>query len=511
MQRFNGNGYGNRFQDVKCPFRVHVPAGESLFSVAVPQSYCDRSFYFSKLSLMPDYFSTQAATYGQDLEEELDSPVDNYSLYITLAFNVDRLFDSKRYDQELSKGSTPTRTIGELMTDINNYFETNKPAGMVRTPLFFDWIDTDLLEASKDSMSDVIKVTGNLYYDEPFEETKHGNRLPPSVSNMAGVNTTLFPSNLNTEDMQDRIRIRMHLAPACRVVFSTDAQLSAMGFTKDELGVRVGRRPLVLANSKRTYAVMQASDSPLFETEWTGPPYTKVHVTPFKDTWVSPEIKFNNFKRRDEQKNARLAEEVQKVIDKFALWSNWDLNFKYTSSNYTFVFNFPNNDAVRARLYVTPALAFRLGYGLVRHIDATSRPETKPEVTDIKELTKMALALVFDTGLVVVSLNNSSSNTTSNIDNLFMADLDPQPPGVLKMIGCDPTSLVQVPSYMTGSGASAAVSFVLSRFNEQGKPEPFAWKTGGYVNGVLTGIPPPSQFNQFELATAIGGKQYKRN
>jgi hypothetical protein len=64
---------------------------------------------------------------------------------------------------------------------------------------------------------------------------------------------------------------------------------------------------------------------------------------------------------------------------------------------------------------------------------------------------------------------------------------------------------------MTGSGASAAVSFVLSRFNEQGKPVPFAWKTGGYVNGVLTGIPPSSQFNPFELATAIGGKQYKRN
>ncbi len=141
---------------------------------------------------MPDYFSTQAATYGQDLEEELDSPVDNYSLYMTLAFKVDRLFDNKRYDQESSKGSTPTKTIGELMTDVNNYFETNKPAGMVRTPLFFDWIDTDLLEASKDTMSDVIKVSGNLYYDEPFEETKHGNKLPPSVSNMAGINTTLF-------------------------------------------------------------------------------------------------------------------------------------------------------------------------------------------------------------------------------------------------------------------------------------------------------------------------------
>ena len=479
-----------RYQDVKCPFRVRVPAGESTFTVPVPQSYCDRSFYFSKLTLSPDYFNQQAANFNQDLDEELDSTVDDFSLYMTIGFNVDKLYD-KRYDQD-QKENTP-RTIGALIKDINNYFEVNKPTGMIRSPFFLDWTDIDLQD-SVDSVESVVKATGDIYYDEAYDEAKHGNVLPPSVADLPGVNNTLFPSGLTANDpTRDKIRIRMHCAPQTKATFSTNSQLRNMGFTEEDIGRRVARRPIVVKNPDEEYAVLQASQPPDLAYSWIPASLTKLSVLPLSETWVSPEVDFTKLRRKDERINTSLAIYIKKAVDMVAAWSNWNFSFFYNSDS-TFQFGFPNNVNARATMHMTPSLAMRMGYGLNRQITSSSVPQPVPEMRDIKESERMSLALVYDTGLVVVSLSKSSSNTTSNIDNQFMASLEPEPPGVLKMAyNCESTSLVQVPFHKTGSCASAFVTFDLSRFNEAGIPIPFAWKTGAYVNGTFTGLPPPTR------------------
>jgi hypothetical protein len=144
-------------------------------------------------------------------------------------------------------------------------------------------------------------------------------------------------------------------------------------------------------------------------------------------------------------------------------------------------FEFPNNENVRATLYVMEALALCLGYGMTRLIEATSIPQAKLEIKDVQESSKMALALVYDTGLTIVSIKDSSSNTTSNIVNQFIASMEPE----LRMNPYDTTVSAYVPYHKTGSGPWANIKFELFRFNEQGLPVPFAWTIMSKMNGVF--------------------------
>jgi hypothetical protein len=470
-------------EDVNCPFRAFLPPGKSSFIVPVPRSYCNKKFYFSDLSLVPDYYSQQAASYGQDLKEELDSAVDGYSLYLTLGLNADKIFTFK-YDQD-QKASTP-KTINEFIKDVNGYFETNKPPGMTRSPLFFDWIDTELGEGGADTIMDVVKATGNLYYNQDFDEAVHGDQLPPSVADLPNVNTTLFPSDVQLENVRDRIRLRMHLAPAMKATFSTDAQLKAMGFTETEYGPRIGRNQLVVENRDNKYKIMEASVPPFMIYKW-GTALTKLTLAPISETWVSPVVNIVGLKKRDEKKNAKLAVEIEKAVKQCSAWSNWDLSASYNANSTTFHFKFPNNTNVRATLNVSAALGQRTGYGLVRQIDSRSTPEARPDQKDITDNEKMSRALAFDTGVVIVSLDHRSSNTTAGINSQFMAFLHPTASGTLDSNYCSVPTTMDIPRHMTGSGSEIPVNFLLSRFNEANSLTGLVWKTGAYVYGVLRG------------------------
>ena len=103
----------NQIDKVGCPFQIQIPAGTSTFEIQVPRIFCDRKFYFSKLSLVPEYFSQQAYLYNQDLEEELESSVSGYHMYATLRFDRDTLYPvTNVYDQS----ATTARKINTFVS-----------------------------------------------------------------------------------------------------------------------------------------------------------------------------------------------------------------------------------------------------------------------------------------------------------------------------------------------------------------------------------------------------------
>lgn len=471
----------NQIDKVGCPFQIQIPAGTSTFEIQVPRIFCDRKFYFSKLSLVPEYFSQQAYLYNQDLEEELESSVSGYHMYATLRFDRDTLYPvTNVYDQN----ATTARKINTFLKEINDFFEVQRPAGVTRSPLFFDWIDTLFADSEDDYTMYVTNLAATYYDEEEFSE-RHLNFVPPSVRTLPRVNNTLYPENVQPEEIADRIRIRLHLAPEMKAVFSTDAQLKAMGFTPEDYGKRVGRNQFIIENKSYDWLVLEASEPPFGNYIWTTP-LTKLYVQPTGNQWLSRVEEFQNLTIEDDKKNASVAKEMEKAVKQISETSNWNFSFVFDATENKFKFGFPNNENVRATLYVTEALALRLGYGMTRSIEATSIPQAKLEIKDVQESSKMALALVYDTGLTIVSIKDSSSNTTSNIDNQFMASMEPESPGILRMNPCDTTVSAYVPYHKTGSGPWANIKFELFRFNEQGLPVPFAWTIMSKMNGVLT-------------------------
>lgn len=488
----------NIIDQVGCPFRIHLPAGASTFEVEVPRVFSDRKFHFSKLILSPDYFSQQAAYYDQDLDEDLQAHVNGYHMYATLRFSKDALFPAEQFVQSI----TTAKTIDTLLRDINNYFEVNKPTGMTRSPLFFDWIDQQL-EDAEDDLTEAVQELALTYYDTEFDPSVHGNALPPSVRDLPRVNNTVYPEKIPMENVADRIRIRLHLSPEMSATFSTDVQLKTMGFSTDDYGKRSGKNRFLIKNETDDYLVLTASNPPFGSYTWSTNTLTRVQVAPTSDTWISHVYEFDNLTVENDKSNALVAKEIAAGMKKIADWSNWTFSSLYDDAEHLFQFGFPVNDNLRATLYVSEPLALRLGYGMVRSIESHNQPKPKLEVRDIKESTKMALALAYDTGLVIVSVKDSSSNTTSNIDNQFMASLEPEHPGVLKMIPCESTVGVFVPYHKTGSGPYANIKFELFRFNEAGHPIEFAWKTGAFLNGVLSS-------NPYVPPTALAAKRYKK-
>lgn len=130
-------------------------------------------------------------------------------------------------------------------------------------------------------------------------------------------------------------------------------------------------------------------------------------------------------------------------------------------------------------VYVSTTLASQLGFGPVEQIT----PQMTPQVVEKEDkLQERALALVLDTRMVVVNLEQSASQQNFHFKKTLMAILEPDSLGIMstKRNGM---SLPRVPvSYY-----NPTLEFVLHRFDELGKPINLEWKVGGHIQGVLSG------------------------
>ena len=137
---------------------------------------------------------------------------------------------------------------------------------------------------------------------------------------------------------------------------------------------------------------------------------------------------------------------------------------------------------------MTIDLATLLGYDAKDKIAQDDVPNPRPDTIDVKEAGELSRTLAFDTGLVIVEVENIASNTTSGINNQFMASLYPNESGILTLSStCYSPPTIKIPSFMTGSSV-VPVTFRLSRFIQDHVLTPLVWKTGAFVNGELRGI-----------------------
>ena len=132
---------------------------------------------------------------------------------------------------------TEIKLTADLIKQINTYYESNKPTGIVSTPIFFDWIDLRFEKVTDKTFDEYYQSMAPTYYGEDFDPAKHFNALPRSARKVFGVNNYLLPTLLVGEVLEN-VRLRINIAPNSFASFSTDTHLLSMGFDSSQYGNR---------------------------------------------------------------------------------------------------------------------------------------------------------------------------------------------------------------------------------------------------------------------------------
>ena len=464
--------------NVHCPFRLAVPEGTSTFTLMIPREFVqERQFYFADLSLAPNYYNTKSAQDNMDTDQELDSTT-MHQMYITSLSDQQKLFADVYELKQMM-------TIPNYVKEVNAFFENHKPEGIKHSIIFYDWIDTAQAESGMD-LDEYIQQFAPMLYDEKYDPTKHYNALPISVRELTKsypVNNYLYPTKKDPE-LVKRLRWRLWSGPNTWNEYSTDVQLKAMGFSEEQIGNRGVRRKFIFDNIYVRYDMMQAES---YASESFPSASAKVKVQVRDETFVSDPITFTTTVR-DSLDNKKIEAAVKNALAITCQISNYNLTFTYKEDTKTFKFGFPNNANLKLTLNVNIDLATLLGYDAKDKIAQDDVPNPRPDTIDVKEAGELSRTLAFDTGLVIVEVENIASNTTSGINNQFMASLYPNESGILTLSStCYSPPTIKIPSFMTGS-SMVPVTFRLSRFIQDHVLTPLVWKTGAFVNGELRGI-----------------------
>lgn len=119
-----------------------------------------------------------------------------------------------------------------------------------------------------------------------------------------------------------------------------------------------------------------------------------------------------------------------------------------------------------------------------------SLPQKEAE-DGIVQAQRKALALVYDTGPIVCTLDQVASNTTSGTEDQFMAVLYPDVSGILSMpqstCSCK-ANAVHLQVLTQSNAALVPITFRLLRIYDNEKSANFQWKNDAYVYGVLQGF-----------------------
>ena len=198
--------------------------------------------------------------------------------------------------------------------------------------------------------------------------------------------------------------------------------------------------------------------------------------------------------RLDSYKNEKYEYEIKAILSVyFAETYNLKIGFNFNKAEKTFKFSFPENKHLEnLTLVMDPELSQRLGFGLGGTVtEENAKGKKIIDSSDVKDSRKKAIALAYDTGIVVISDENSFSCSTVGIFERVMGNLYPTHDGQLKLSEydvCHDPATMKVPHYMDDSDGFVKARFKLWRFDENKVLIPLVFKMGSYIQGNLKAI-----------------------
>lgn len=452
-------------QTVNIPFSIRLESGESEFEIKVDKKFIDnpnRLFGFSTVTLTPDYYSRQAFQLDLDSEEELKATVKN-DFYIEVEYDQNAL-DKNPY----TSGAVPGHT---LLKTINKHYEQFRLGGMYTPLIVFDWVHAGSF-APKVDKKKFYEDNLNLFYTELPEEESHTD-VSEAFEPFVALNKYSFPTN---ETVLKDVRIRVTLAPNVTLAFSNNLLPFDMGFDESQLTLSK-QQYKIQNNSAISFRSVICFNAPsLKSTAYT----TKIHTYPTKKYIVSNKGVLSTTKER-ERKPILLVNDFNTSITEVAKTMDFELTLLHDATEKKIKLAYPTADGIRLNLRVPTYISHRLGYPPVSLIKPDMSSSSYPEELEIANVEAIAKVLAYDTGMVVISLDQQASKQTYQFTNTVMAILESDDAGVMTTKPGLEFSRVPV-SYFNPN-----LQFVLSRFNENNEPMPLGWKVGAYIRGLLVG------------------------
>lgn len=455
-------------QTVNIPFSIRLDAGDSTFKINVDKKFIDnpnRLFGFSSVTLTPDYYSRQAFKLNLDSEEELQAIISN-DYYLEVEYD-NTVFDQTPYH------STSPVTFSSVLRGINKHYELNKPQGFVTPAIVFDWVHVGALSSKIDKETFYQSKVSNLYIGE-FDESSRGGDISSTFEGIVVLNNYPFPTNANA---LGNVIIRLTLAPNVTIAFSNDVLPSALGFADSQYTQKTRGQFKIQNTSSNAYKSVYCLNGPTVENiAYT----TKIHVYPTDKYVVSERGNLTTTKEKERKPNL-LVVDYNNSINKLAKSLNLDFSLVHQANDRKFKFVYPDNSGIRINVQVPPYISHRLGYGHVTFIRPTMENIPYTEEIEINSVEAIAKVLVYDTGMVVVSLDQQASKQTYQFTNKVMAIMESDDAGI--MTTKPGLEFPRVPiSYFNPN-----LEFVLSKFNEANEPIPLGWRVAAYIRGVLIG------------------------
>lgn len=464
-------------EEVATPFRTLIPAGTSTFDVKVPKHYLtdDRKFYFNQLHVSTDFFNKEADLLGLDADPEMDKMV-NYPVQVKLEYKDIATFYGLNY-----KNSSATNTTLDLIEKINEHFETQKPDFVYATPFFIDWIDEEAHATKRPEQ--YVQESAFIYYDDYFRQSLHGGKLPASVQSMDDVNNFLPPIGTMRSDFiyETRIRLRIWMGPFTRAVFSSNEPfVDDLGFTFLQFGEKYKNQYHLTNKTHLWRPVLIAERAPKLS-------FTKLDfrmtVAPFHDI-IRNRLDITSLSKRDWANNDKVAFYLKNMFSLASIHVNTVFSFGYNTNTKQFYFHLPTSDNLSIVIMCGPEFALRLGFGQETFITKGMHAQPQHSILDAHN---KALAVVFDTGPIICTLDNIASNTTSGAEDRFMAALYPHMSGTLSMPDSGKSHAVHLNILRQSTAAFIPITFRLIRIYDDEKSANFNWNNDAYVYGIFSG------------------------
>ena len=472
--------------DVSTHFRIPILGGQSTFTVRVPHHYLQgqRQFFFSQLHLVPNYFSLDAEKEQLDADPEMEQMIEK-DVHVKININEPQTFFAK--EPYVNKATIPK--LVDAMAAINAYFESKKPAFVKATPLFIDWID--IVAGQEMDITEYVPAMALIYYNKPYNATEHLDYAPSSIRDIEAINNFMPPLGTmdSVQNFAERIRLRFWMGPFTKAIFSSKEPFATdFGFLESQLGTYDAKLKQYHLNN----------DSPHWRPMMLGrlaPKLTltratfKVHIQAVQYL-IEGTIRKIQIKKKDWFDNEKLLELLKEKFKQTSRFTNTIFSIEYDKDNKKFYFEFPNTDALGVTIGCEPEFAHRLGFGTNTLIMKGMQAMPQEDRLSIVDAKKKALTVVYDTGPLLCTLDQMSSNTTSGALDHYMAALYPHESGILSMPQsmCSCTSnLTPIHALTQASAALVPVPFRLLRIYEDQSISDFAWKCNAYIYGVLQG------------------------
>lgn len=505
------------------PFLSDLQSGQNCFTVSVPLHFCyntqtasPNKLYFSKLDLVPDFFSLQAEELDLDTVEQ-ENMIVECKLSLSVVYGtryLNSIFRRPSFKHGQSSQKNYISAVLDFLSYPNPYFIRED---YQQVPMFF-WDFYDVGEEGFDTVEEYVENNSQSARREQWWQ--QGNLH--AFDNITTICPFLFTPDVaqsreeGKEGDKKSIRLRFHLQPKTTLSFSNAGILSILGFNvKNNPHIKIANKQYhVINNSSTEWLHMEAERSPsLLHWKPIGQDF------PAKETKVMLRTSDPFIVLREQQQEELYTKSVQvthtqakskeymlpllqKMLQQLSIMSNIHIEFDVATGKLGLPDPAKTEDMLASATLMLSSqqMVDVLGYKQdwidfsTPHYESIVKTDvvlTQQQKEKEKQLQSLnfelkSKSLVFDTNIVyVIAQHTTSSDRMHPLAPSFVASLHPKD-GIMKMHvpWLNQPDFFRLADYQTGTN-QIVLHFELYTILSNTQHVKLNWKPAATVSGII--------------------------